>query len=263
MPRTRGSAGTATCTRGRCPPCSGMAGIPAIAETTVVARDLDLAALTGASYHAQHVSCAQTVELIRAAKERGVAVTAEVTPHHLWFSERHVLSMDPVFKMYPPLRTPSDIEALADGLREGAIDAVATDHAPHAAHEKDVPFEEAPKGVIGLETAFAAVRSALDPDPRLLFRRMSVAPAAIASLERHGRWIEPGIPANLVVVDWEEGVGTTALRVEVGQFAVRRGAAHREGLLHVLRGPVTHDGGARAAGLAHRVGTVAMTGGAP
>ena len=241
----------------------GMAGIPAIAETTVVARDLDLAALTGASYHAQHVSCAQTVELIRAAKERGVAVTAEVTPHHLWFSERHVLSMDPVFKMYPPLRTPSDIEALADGLREGVIDAVATDHAPHAAHEKDVPFEEAPKGVIGLETAFAAVRSALDPDPRLLFRRMSVAPAAIASLERHGRWIEPGIPANLVVVDWEE-------EWEPQRFVSKSANSLFAGVPLTGRvcytfyeGRVTHDGGARAAGLAHRVGTVAMTGGAP
>ena len=240
----------------------GMAGIPAIAETAVVARDLDLAALTGASYHVQHVSCAQTVELIRAAKERGVAVTAEVTPHHLWFSDRHVLSMDPVFKMYPPLRTPSDIEAVADGLREGVIDAVATDHAPHAAHEKDVPFEEAPKGVTGLETAFGAVRSALDPDPRLLFRRMSVTPAAIASLERHGRWIEPGIPANLVVVDWEEE-WTPQRFVSKSANSLFAGVPLTGRVCYTFHeGRVTYDGGARAEGLAHRAGTVAMAGGA-
>lgn len=181
----------------------GMTGLPALSETLVVARDLALAELTGARYHIQHVSCAGTVELIHDARQRGVAVTAEVTPHHLWFADEHVMSMHPVFKMYPPLRTRSDVEVLIDGLREGVIDAVATDHAPHAAHEKDVPFEEAPKGVTGLETAFSAVRSVLDADPRLLFRRMSVTPARLAATDRHGRWIEPGIPANVAVVDWD------------------------------------------------------------
>ena len=189
---------------GRVSSLLGMGGIPTLAETVIVARDLAVAELTGAAYHVQHISCAGTLDLIDAARSRGVDVTAEVTPHHLWFSDQQVLSMDPVAKMYPPLRTPADIEALRDGLRDGVIDAVATDHAPHAAHEKDVPFEEAPNGVTGLETAFAAVRTALDPDPGLLFERMSVAPATIASLERHGNWIEPGIPANLVVVDWHE-----------------------------------------------------------
>ncbi len=189
---------------GRVSSLLGMGGIPAEAETVIVARDLAVAEMTGAAYHVQHISCAGTLELIEAARRRGVNVTAEVTPHHLWFSEEQVLSMDPVAKMYPPLRTPADIEALRDGLREGVIDAVATDHAPHAAHEKDVPFEEAPKGVTGLETAFSAVRTVLDPDPRLLFERMSVTPATIASLDGHGNWIEPGIPANLVVVDWHE-----------------------------------------------------------
>lgn len=182
----------------------GMAGIPALAETAAVARDLALAELTGAPYHVQHVSCAATVGLVRAAKERGLAVTAEAAPHHLWFTDRHAASLDPVFKMYPPLRPRSDVEALAEALAEGVIDAVATDHAPHAAREKDVPFEEAPRGVTGLETAFAAVRTALDPDPRLLFTRMSTAPAAVASLGRHGRWIEPGAPANLVAAAWDE-----------------------------------------------------------
>ena len=189
---------------GRVSSLLGMGGIPTQAETVIVARDLAVAELTGAAYHVQHVSCAGTLDLIESARHRGVNVTAEVTPHHLWFSDQQVLSMDPVAKMYPPLRTPADIEALRDGLREGVIDAVATDHAPHAAHEKDVPFEEAPKGVTGLETAFSAVRTVLDPDPRLLFERMSVTPATIASLEDHGNWIEPGVPANLVAVDWHE-----------------------------------------------------------
>ena len=182
----------------------GVAGIPALAETAAAARDLALAELTGAPYHVQHVSCAGTVDLIRAAKERGVAVTAEAAPHHLWFTDRDAASLDPAFKMYPPLRPRSDVEALAAALAEGVIDAVATDHAPHSAHEKDVPFEEAPRGVTGLETAFAAVRTALDPGPRLLFTRMSTAPAEIASLRRHGRWIEPGAPANLTAVAWDE-----------------------------------------------------------
>ncbi len=181
----------------------GLEGLPALAETVVVARDLAMAAWTGARYHVQHVSCASTVELIHAAKQDGVPVTAEVTPHHLWFTDHHVASMDPVYKMYPPLRSPSDVEVLVEGLREGVIDAVATDHAPHAAHEKEVPFEEAPRGVIGLETAFAAVRTKLDPDPRLLFQRMSVEPAAIAGLEGQGRWVKAGSPANLVVVEWD------------------------------------------------------------
>ncbi len=180
----------------------GMAGLPALSEVLVVVRDLALAELTGASYHVQHVSCAATVDLIREAKERGLPVTAEVTPHHLWFTDDHVMSLHPVFKMYPPLRTGSDVESLIQGLREGVIDAVATDHAPHSAHEKDVPFEEAPKGVTGLETAFGAVRSVLDSAPGKVFDRMSVTPARIAGAGRHGRWIAAGIPANLTVVDW-------------------------------------------------------------
>jgi len=190
---------------GRVSSLLGMAGIPIQAETMVVARDLALAEMTGAAYHVQHVSCGATVELIRAARKRGVKVTAEVAPHHLMFTESEVLKMDSVAKMYPPLRTETDAKALGKALLDGDIDAVATDHAPHAAHEKDVPFEEAPKGVIGLETAFSAVCSVLGGTAfRSIFERMSVAPAQIASLSRHGNWIEPGIPANLVAVDPEE-----------------------------------------------------------
>ncbi len=179
----------------------GMAGLPGLAEELIIARDLALVRLTGARYHAQHVSTEASVRLVDAAKQEGLPVTAEVTPHHLTFDHRLVETMDPVYKMYPPLRAAADVAALTAGLQDGTIDAVATDHAPHAAHEKDVPFEEAPRGVIGLETAAAATASAVSLEPVELFERMSVAPAAIAGLSRHGRWVEEGIPANLVVFD--------------------------------------------------------------
>ena len=181
----------------------GMTGLPSIAESTIVARDLALVADTGVRYHVQHVSCAETVALVRTAKTEGLAVTAEVAPHHLRLSDAAVESMDPVYKMYPPLRSRDDVDALVAGLEDGTIDAVATDHAPHASHEKDVPFEEAPRGVIGLETAFSVVRSSTSLDPRSLFERMSVAPAGIGGFARHGQWIEEGSPANLTVVDWD------------------------------------------------------------
>lgn len=179
----------------------GMRGLPALAEETIVARDLALVELTGARYHVQHVSTAGTVELIRRARAAGLPVTAEVTPHHLTFDHQAVESMDPDFKMYPPLRTPADVAELRRALADGTIDAVATDHAPHADHEQEVPFEEAPRGVIGLETALAATLSAVPLDQPTLFERMSAAPARIAGLERHGLALTDGGPANLVVID--------------------------------------------------------------
>ena len=179
----------------------GMAGLPAVGEETVVARDLALVRLTGARYHVQHVSTAGTVELVRKAKAEGLPVTAEATPHHLILDHREVERMNPDAKMYPPLRRPVDVVAVQDGLADGTIDVVATDHAPHAAHEKDVPFEDAPRGIIGLETAAAVVGTALDLEPVAFFERMSVTPARIAGLEAQGRWLEKGGPANLVVFD--------------------------------------------------------------
>jgi dihydroorotase len=177
----------------------GIEGLPAVAEEVIVARDLELANATGSRIHVQHVSTANVVELIRQARERGVEVTAEVTPHHLALEESALESLDPNLKMYPPLRSAEDRDALAAALASGIIDAVATDHAPHARAEKEVPFEEAPRGVIGLETAAAAVSSALGRDQALFFHRMSVAPARIAGLERQGIAVEPGSPANLVL----------------------------------------------------------------
>ncbi len=112
--------------------------------------------------------------------------------------------MDPVYKMYPPLRTSRDVTALVAALEAGIIDVVATDHAPHASHEKDVPFEEAPRGVIGLETAFGVARTHTALEPRALFERMSVSPARIAGLAEHGIWPAEGAPANLAIVEWDE-----------------------------------------------------------
>ncbi len=179
----------------------GMRGLPSAAEEVVVARDLALVRLTGCRYHVQHVSSAGTLELIRMAKAEGLPVTAEVAPHTITFDHEIVATMDPDFKMYPPLRTQDDIAALRRGLLDGTIDAVATDHAPHASAECEVPFEEAPRGVIGLETAVGAVLAAVDPTPEILFDRMSVRPARIAGLERQGRAVGEGTPANLVVID--------------------------------------------------------------
>lgn len=181
----------------------GIPGLPALAEEVIVERDLRLVELTGCRYHVQHVSTSATVDLIRSARERGLPVTAEVTPHHLAFDHTLVTSMDSVTKMYPPLRRPADVEAVKAGLADGTIDAVATDHAPHSAHEKDVPFEEAPRGVIGLETAAAVVNTELGLEPELFFDRMALSPARILGID-HG-WLEPGITANLVVFDPSKG----------------------------------------------------------
>ena len=178
----------------------GIGGMPASAESEVVTRDLDLAARTGARYHCQHVSSKETIDVLAAAKKRRLKVTAEVTPHHLTFDEGSVETLDPNFKMYPPLRSAADRAALVEALRRGIIDIVATDHAPHARDEKDVPFGEAPRGVIGLETAASAVWDVLAERDRF-FEVMSTTPARIAGLDAHGRPVEPGCPANLVVFD--------------------------------------------------------------
>ena len=179
----------------------GIQGLPALAEETIVARDLALVRLTGAAYHVQHVSTAGTVALIRQAKAEGLPVTAEVTPHHLVLDHSEVESMDPDFKMYPPLRTTEDVAELRSALIEGIIDAVATDHAPHADHEQEVPFEEAPRGVIGLETALAVTLTATGLDQTTLFQRMSSTPAAIARFADHGLPLAVGGPANIAVID--------------------------------------------------------------
>jgi dihydroorotase len=178
-----------------------MAGIPAQAEEIILQRDLALVRLTGARYHAQHLSTASGVELVAAAKADGLPVSAEVTPHHLALTDAHVAGTDAAYRVRPPLRAEIDREALRSGLRLGIIDAVATDHAPHAAHDKDVPFEEAPPGMIGLETAAALVNEYASLGPWEFFERMATAPARIAQLDALGRPVAAGAPANLVVFD--------------------------------------------------------------
>lgn len=223
----------------------GMVGLPAVAEEAIVARDLRLVELTGCRYHVQHASTAGTVELIRRAKGAGLPVTAEVAPHHLSFDHALVLGMDSVAKMYPPLRTSDDVAALREGLRDGTIDCVATDHAPHSANEKEVPFEEAPRGVIGLETSAAAIHTDVGLAPEAFYERMSVAPAAILGAEDHGRWPEPGAPANLTVFDPD------ATWVVEAPFASRSANSPWRGAeltgrvrATLLRGTVTHMEGA-------------------
>jgi dihydroorotase len=230
----------------------GIAGIPTIAESTMVARDAAIAGHEQARVHFQHLSCAASVETVAAAKARGWQVSAEVSPHHLLLTEEDVRGLDTRMKMHPPLATESDRLALVEGLRSGAIDCVATDHAPHARDEKEVPFEQAPMGTTGLETAFAALHTELvlpgTIELGLLVERMS-AGARLFGLAQPGLTV--GEPANLVVVDleaeWTAGEHGWESRSENCCFAGRR-----------LRGRVLLTLAAGA--LAHRDRTAAMAG---
>jgi dihydroorotase len=180
----------------------GIPGIPSAADDVVIDRDLELVRRTGCRYHLQHASTAGAVTMLAAAKAEGLPVTAEVTPHHLAFDHRDVETLDTSFKMMPPLRGPADRDALRRAVAGGVIDMVATDHAPHAPGEKDVPFVDAPNGVLGLEWSAAVVATVLDLDMERFFTRLSIAPAALAGIgDRHGMRVAPGIPANLVVFD--------------------------------------------------------------
>lgn len=180
----------------------GLPGNPAVAEVAHVARDLLLAELTGAHLHVAHVSTAGAVALIRAARDRGVHVTAEVTPHHLTLLDEAVLGYDTNAKMAPPLRGQSDVDACRAGLADGTIDAIATDHAPHAVHEKDVEFSAAPPGVIGLETAVPVTLELVRArvlSPLEWVRRLSTNPTRI--IGRPGGSLAVGAPADLVLID--------------------------------------------------------------
>ena len=183
----------------------GLTGWPAVAESSIIARDAELALHTGSRVHVAHVSTAEGVEAVRWAKRRGARVTAEVTPHHLLLTTDLLASYDPVYKVNPPLRPAEDVEALREALADGTIDAVATDHAPHARHDKEHAFPDAAFGMLGLETAFAVVHEVMVGAGRMdwatLADRMSVTPARIAGLAAHGRPVAVGEPANLVLVD--------------------------------------------------------------
>jgi dihydroorotase len=191
----------------------GLPGIPAAAEESMVARDIQLVRLTGAPVHFLHLSTAGSVELVRMAKAEGLPVSAEAAPHHMLLTHAEVDGYDPVFKVNPPLRTESDVAAVIAGLCDGTIDAIATDHAPHAPEAKDVPFDQAPPGMLGLQSALPIAWQVLSPmlTPERIFALMSTQPAAIAGLtatdvrraghSAQGGPIEVGAVANLCVFD--------------------------------------------------------------
>jgi dihydroorotase len=188
----------------------GLAGIPSISESTMIARDAQIALYEDAAIHIQHLSARESVEAVEQAKAAGVAITCEASPHHLCLTDEAVRSLDAGFKMNPPLRSADDRQALIDGLRSGAIDCVATDHAPHAREEKEQPFEVAPMGVTGLETAFAALHSELVVpgvlELAVLIERMT---AGGAPFGLPVPTLTPGSPANVTLLDlaaeWQVG----------------------------------------------------------
>ncbi|HYB24668.1 MAG TPA: dihydroorotase, partial [Solirubrobacteraceae bacterium] len=221
----------------------GIAGIPSVAESTMVARDAELAGYEGARVHFQHLSTAASVEALAAAKAHGYRVSGEVCPHHLLLTEEDVRTLDTSMKMYPPLATEADRLALVAGLRDGTIDCIATDHAPHARDEKEVPFEQAPMGTTGLETAFAALHTGLvltgAIELALLIERMS-AGAALFELPTPTIALER--TANLTLVDldavWVAGEHGWHSRSGNSCFAGRR--LQGRVLLTVAAGAVAH-----------------------
>jgi dihydroorotase len=205
----------------------GLAGIPSVSESTMIARDAALAAYEEARLHVLHLSARESVAAVARAKEEGVRISAEVTPHHLTLTDEAVRSLDARFKMNPPLRSEEDRVAMIEGLRSGVIDCVATDHAPHALEEKEVPFEEAAMGVTGLETAFAVLHTDLVLpgviELELLVERMT-AGAGLYGFDVPT--LRPGNEANVVLVDpeadWEAGAEGWESRSENSCFAGRR-----------------------------------------
>jgi dihydroorotase len=229
----------------------GVPGVPAAAEELMVQRDISLSRLTGGRVHLLHLSTAGSVALVEAAKEEGLPVTAEAAPHHLCLTEADVSGYDPVFKVNPPLRGGSDVAAVRAGLASGAIDAIATDHAPHTQEAKEAPFDQAPPGMIGLETALAVALTELGEELPVatILGLLSWRPARIAGLSaEHGGPLAPGASANLCVIDptetWVVHPARMASRSRNTPFAGRRLAGR---VRHtVYRGePVVVDGEAQ------------------
>ena len=212
---------------GSCCSRLGLPGWPSIAEELMVHRDIELARLTGARVHFLHLSTAGSVELVRRAKASGVRVTAEAAPHHFTLTDELLESFDPVFKVNPPLRTSRDIGAIKEGLRDGTIDAIATDHAPHAEHLKEKSLDAAPPGMLGLETSLALSLTELDMPIVDIIAALSWKPARIAGVgDRHGRPVAPGEPAHLVVFDpkeeWTVRTGDLASKSRNTPYAGRK-----------------------------------------
>ena len=197
--------GGAVMHEGDCCSHLGLPGWPALAEELMVHRDIELVRLTGAPAHFLHLSTAKSVELVRRAKSDGLPVTAEATPHHISLTDELLRSYSAIYKVTPPLRTMDDVVAVRDGLADETIDAIATDHAPHVAETKEQPLDQAPPGMLGLETALGVCLAHLDMALADVVAVLSWKPAAIAGLEAlHGRPVVPGEPANLTVFDAEE-----------------------------------------------------------
>ncbi|MDQ6728265.1 MAG: dihydroorotase [Actinomycetota bacterium] len=224
----------------------GVPGIPAEAEELMVARDIALARLTGGRIHFLHLSTAGSVAAVREAKAEGLAVTAEVAPHHFTLTDAAVAGYDTVFKVNPPLRTPADVEAVKAGLADGTVDAIATDHAPHAPEDKEVPFDQARPGMLGLETALALALTELDLPMARVLALLAWGPARIAGLDgSHGGPVAEGRPANLCVIDpaatWVVDADALASRSRNTPYAGRKLTGRTRHT--VLRGePVVVDG---------------------
>jgi dihydroorotase len=205
----------------------GIPGIPAEAEELMVQRDIALGRLTGAPVHFLHLSTAGSVELVRAAKAAGLRVTAEAAPHHFTLTHAEVASYDPVFKVNPPLRSEVDVAAVKAGLADGTIDAIATDHAPHPQEAKESAFDQAPCGMLGLETALSLALTELDLPIERVLALLSWQPARIAGLDAtHGGPVLEGRPANLCVIDptatWTVDPAQLASRSRNTPYAGRR-----------------------------------------
>ena len=180
----------------------GVPGWPSVAEELMVFRDIELSRLTGAPVHFLHLSTAKSVDLVRGAKAEGLLVTAEAAPHHFTLTDELLSGFDPIFKVNPPLRELTDVIAVRQGLADGTIDAIATDHAPHPPELKEMPLDQAPPGMLGLETSLALSISELGLPLQQVVGLLSWKPAAIAGVaDRHGRALQVGAPANITVFD--------------------------------------------------------------
>ncbi len=204
----------------------GIPGQPAESEELMVARDIVLSRLTGMRVHFQHLSTAVSVDLVREAKAQGLKVTAEATTHHFTLTDAEVASYDPLYKVNPPLRPDADVQAVRAGLADGTIDAIATDHAPHTQEAKEQAFDQAPPGMLGLETALALALTELDLPIAQVLALLSWRPAAIAGLsDQHGGPVAEGRPANLCVIDpsktWTVDPARSASRSRNNPYAGR------------------------------------------
>lgn len=216
----------------------GLAGWPGVAEEAIIARDLMLTELTNSRLHICHVSTAGSVELIRQAKRRGVKVSAEVTPHHLLLTEDLAGSYDPIYKVNPPLRKQSDVEALRIGLTDGTIDVIATDHAPHPKESKDTDWASAAFGMVGLESAYAIAQQVLidsgESDFERLAEVLSTNGALISGLSEQGRYLEVGSKANLTLVDPKLAIQMELKTHSMSENNPYAGLSFKGGVVHTI-----------------------------